>query len=110
MNKINVIIKMPGEPVGHLATIENTLKELQKIVGGNIEVLRCGTALMILNEEGKIFGLPTNFMMGTVFKEPIVGTVIICGVEGGEDGDEFIDVPYGLETWKSLLRMWGNWG
>lgn len=108
MDKIKVIIKRPDEPFGHMATIENTLRNLQRIVGGKIEVLQCGTALMILNEEGKLLGFPRNFMMGAVFKEEIVGTVIICGSEGGDDGDEFASVPFGMETWKSLLHMWGN--
>lgn len=37
-----------------------TLKELQGFVGGYIQVIRVGSALYVLNEEGKLLGLPAN--------------------------------------------------
>lgn len=37
-----------------------TLKEMQRCVGGYIEIIRVGSALYVLNEEGKLLGLPPN--------------------------------------------------
>lgn len=37
-----------------------TLKELQAFVGGYIQIIRVGSALYVLNEEGKLLGLPAN--------------------------------------------------
>lgn len=51
-------MKMP-----RVEEIGNTLQELQKAVGGSIEVVPAelgDDALVICNEEGKIMGLPYN--------------------------------------------------
>ncbi len=38
-----------------------SLKELQAIVGGSIEIVKCKDGkLMVINEEGKLDGLPVN--------------------------------------------------
>jgi hypothetical protein len=74
-----------------------TLKEMQSIVGGYIEVitftnkfrrpphLSIPTKLMICNEEGKLNNLPVNKKMSEIWKDYfgiysdiIVGNVLIC--------------------------------
>ena len=106
MGDIKCIIKRPDEKIGHTAYVNDTLENLQKIVGGYIEVIRIGGGcLLIVNEEGKLDGLERNFQIG---HEPvldiIVGPCIICG----ENDDEFADIPISRKNWASVLQMWGN--
>lgn len=62
-----------------------SLRELQKIVGGYIEVLNLyGGELMVVNEEGKLKGLGIN-EKATVYlyhfsdyDDIVVGNVLIC--------------------------------
>ena len=81
---ISVIIIEPMR-VPRVATIKNTLAELQEIVGGCIEVIAPfnDTAVIICNEEAKLLGLPLNRLIGN---DIICGNFIIagCDVEGGE--------------------------
>lgn len=52
--KISVIIKEPDKKPRHVY-ISNTLENLQKTVGGYIEVITlCSDLVVICNEEGKI--------------------------------------------------------
>lgn len=105
---MKVIIKRTFEPVGRIREIPNTLKNLQRTVDGYIETVPLADSphriIMICNDEGKLRGLPASFVCGTIRQDLIVGTVIICGAEE----DEFTDVPISLETWKTMLRAWGN--
>ncbi|MBR3237398.1 MAG: DUF3846 domain-containing protein [Oscillospiraceae bacterium] len=108
MSKTKVIIKRPDEKAGHVTSISMTLKNLQKIVEGHIEVLTIGKdpkVVMICNEEGKLPDLPKSFRIGgPIFFDTIRGTVIICGA----DGDDFADVPISFATWKEYLKAWCN--
>ena len=106
MSKLKVIIKRPDEKVGHVTNISNTLENLQRSVGGHIEVINTGVqgTLIICNEEGKIRHFVNNFKMGITIPEMIVGTVVVCG----SDGEEFADVPISLKQWKVMLQCWGN--
>ena len=110
MSKTKVIIKRPDEKAGHVTSISTTLKNLQKIVEGHIEVLTIGRdpkVVMICNEEGKLLDLSKNFRIGfggRIFSDTIRGTVIICGA----DGDDFADVPISFAAWKDLLKAWCN--
>jgi hypothetical protein len=61
-----------------------TLEELQVLVGGSIEVVALGDGrLLVLNEEGKLEGLPyneqaTQLARGCLFPgDVIVGTVVV---------------------------------
>ena len=94
MEKIKVIIKRPDERKGHVTFISNTLENLQRTVGGPIEVFRFASdCAIICNEEGKIQGLEPNCVcVGELF----VGDIIVVGI----DGSEFCDVP------ESALEMW----
>lgn len=99
--KISVIIKRPGEKPYH-TNIANTLENLQKTVGGNIEVVRIANDVcFIVDEEGIIKGLPYNF---SVCGAKLFGTVVFCGV----DGEDFTDMPVTFEVAKVLFpEMWG---
>lgn len=83
-------MKMPRvEEVG------NTLQELQKAVGGSIEVVPAelgDDALVICNEEGKIMGLPYNrcvYDADGIPYDVIAGTFILC--DENRDG-EFVSI------------------
>lgn len=86
---MRVLIKEPGGKWG-VAEVENTLDALQKAVGGYIETLTISTEpeplVLIVDEEGRIKGKEPNL---TIEGEEIVGTVVLCGI----DGDEFAPVP-----------------
>ena len=63
-----------------------TLKEMQAIVGGDIELVFLNeTEIMVVNEEGKINDLAYNSAATRIFKENhpsvldyIVGDVLVC--------------------------------
>jgi hypothetical protein len=75
--------------------IENTLEALQRSVAGFIEAITLvrEKAVMIVNEEGVLLGLPVNVIASAVANTQIVGTAIVVGV----DGEEFTDVPEDVE-------------
>lgn len=104
--KIRAIVKRPDEKYGHVTNISCTLKNLQRIVGGPIECVPLdGHAVIICNEEGKLRGLPRNFLMGKVpFIDMIVGEVAVVGV----DGEDFCDLDMDFSVWKMMLGQWGN--
>ena len=63
------------------------LQELQKLVGGYIEIIHLDDErIMVVNEEGKLIGLPTN-EKATMMLERfgivnyIVGDVVVCRSE-----------------------------
>ena len=98
--KISVIIKRPGEKPYH-TNISNTLENLQKTVGGYIEVVRIASDVcFIVDEEGLLKGLPYNF---SVYGTNLFGTAVFCGV----DGEDFTDMPVTFEQAKRLFpEMW----
>ena len=104
--KIRCIIKRPDEKYGHVTNISTRLKNLQKIVGGHIETVGCGSgSVIICNEEGQLLGLEPNFLIGEPpFADVIVGDAIVIGV----DGEDFCDLTISFDTWKKLLERWGN--
>ena len=56
-----------------------SLEELQEVVGGYIEIIYVkGNDIMVLNEEGKLIGLPFNDKASELTSELIVGNVLIC--------------------------------
>lgn len=61
--------------------VANRLEALQAMVGGYIETVPFGDHLAIVNEEGRIMGLPMNFFLGDT---PICGTAVILEVKGEE--------------------------
>ena len=58
-----------------------TLEELQKAVGGYIEIVHPGDGryLMVVNEEGKLHGLPPNPRATALYeRDHIVGNALVC--------------------------------
>jgi hypothetical protein len=60
-----------------------SLEEMQKIVGGYIEIVHVPRSrdLIVLNEEGKLEGLPLNQKATALYANPmdcIVGNVLVC--------------------------------
>lgn len=114
-NTIKVIVKSPGEKVGHSGNIKNSLYILQHIVEGPIEPIDMGDGNVILcNEEARIRGMDYNFTYcypyavdnGNIItmQVPLFGPVIICGL----DGEDFTDAKIGLSEWSDLLHEWKN--
>lgn len=58
------------------------LDELQKIVGGYIEIVHLPNGqIMVVNEEGLIHGLPYNADASIEAMDIIVGDVLVCDSE-----------------------------
>ena len=58
---------------------DNSLKQMQDAVGGYIELVRLADDdVMIVNEEGLIFGLPVNEHASKLAGQTIVGNVLTC--------------------------------
>lgn len=81
-NLIRCVVKEPGRAPEDNPFVENTLKGLQKLVGGDIEIHNiCSALVVICNETGRIDGLPYNtVMMG----EDFYGTLVVAGAKGEE--------------------------
>lgn len=94
--KKKVIIKRPGErPIS--TNISDTLENLQKHVGGYIEIFPLATDLVVIcNEEGKRLGLPYNC---NIIGEDFCGTIIFAG----RKGDELADIPIGFQSFKKMF-------
>jgi hypothetical protein len=94
-----LVIRANGNGVEKIDIVPNTgLASLQEAVGGYIEAVRLGNdAIMYINEEGLLQGLPRNGVATemyhqfypSILRQEIVGDVIICGVdpETGEERD-----------------------
>lgn len=70
---------------------DEQLHFLQEQVGGYIETVRTGTpgVIMVINEEGRLKGLPYNSLASRVYYEgfgasPIVGTAVLVKDAGDE--------------------------
>lgn len=93
---ISVLIKKPGKNA-YRKDIDNTLKSLQREVGGYIEAVTIADGLaLICDEEGKLKGKDANFLFcGDCF----VGTVILAGT----DGEDFASLSEGTEELIAML-------
>lgn len=100
MSMISALIKRPGEKPRHV-NVSNSLKALQKNVGGYIETVTIATDLVIIcNEEGRLLGLPYNC---TICGCDFVGEILMVG----RDGDEFSDLPC---SWAEVKKLFpGLW-
>lgn len=67
---MQIIIKKVGEP-HEVRTMEKLeLEDMQSMVGGYIECLHVGNGVdMWLNDEGKLYNLPVNLVLGTSDKQ-----------------------------------------
>ena len=101
---MRIVVKNVGEKA-EVREVENELEVFQQIVGGYIEVFPVPyNMLLVLNEEGKLQGLPKNFDVvsmdsetGECCREIIVGNVAFVSM-GYDDfeglSDEQIQVLY----------------
>ena len=97
MRKLDVFAKRPGSKPYHTAISDN-LENLQRFVGGPIEVFQLTTDFVIIcNENGKIDG--QSKYNCTIIGEQLFGPLIFCGV----DGEDFGDVPIKWEVFKALF-------
>lgn len=56
-----------------------SLHELQGVVGGYIEIVSLsGDDVMVVNEEGRLTGLPHNTKASVIAMDYIVGNVLVC--------------------------------
>lgn len=84
MKTLRVIAKEPGKPFT-VKRIPDTLEDLQKAVGGYIEVVHLwGDLAVVCNEEGRLRGLPYNVTIDGV---SFVGDILLVGTEGEEFED-----------------------
>lgn len=100
MNKIKVLIKRPGEPPRSV-WISDTLENLQRTVGGYIEIVTLQRGLVVIcDEEGRLKGKPHNC---TVRGVSFVGDIVIAG----QDGEELADYPTDFQTIKAAYpELW----
>ena len=89
----------------HVAEIDGSLKSLQEIVGGYIEVI-CPFAdkvAIVCKEEGKLKPETVWNRLIPECGDIIKGTFFICGV----DGEEFIDLsPELIEKYANYFRSY----
>lgn len=102
MRKIKAIVKRPDELYGHVCHISNSLQNLQKTVGGYIEtVYLTDDVVIICNEEGLLQNLPFNMKL---HDQELVGTLIVCGIEG----DELTDLGISFDEWKYVVDVFNS--
>lgn len=91
MRKIKCIAKRPDSGF-YVTNISDSLANLQKFVGGYIEIVQLfGDLAVICNEEGRLNGLPYNCTIDGV---SFVGDILLVGTAGDELedlGQDFID-------------------
>ena len=71
---IQVLKVEPGK-AQKVVTIPNTLKAMQQMVGGYIEVIPMEDVCLVCNEEGKLMGLPGSRRLGD---DIIAGTFFLA--------------------------------
>ena len=100
MNKIKVLTKRPGEPPRSV-WISDTLENLQRTVGGYIEIVTLSRRLVVIcDEEGRLKGKPYNCTINGV---SFVGDIIVAGVEG----EEIVSYPTDFRTIKAAYpELW----
>ena len=82
------------------ANIPHTLEDMQRIVGGYIEIIGLfdDPCVLVCDEEGKLKGYESNRLVG---QDIIAGTFFIAGVEG----EDLTDLPDELaDKYETLLR------
>ena len=80
---MTILFKAPGEEA-EVREITNELETLQELVGGYIKTVPLeGPLLFIVNEDGKMLGLPQNVVAPSC--DVLVGPVVVAAYDGGED-------------------------
>lgn len=86
-NLIKVVLKKANQEA-QVIEIEQSLKMLQQLVGGYIEMVECpgvDKVDIILNEEGKLLDLPMNIALPE-YEDIAFGDIVFAGVNH-QDGD-----------------------
>lgn len=96
-----------GEP--HIAEYSGNYKELQKWVGGLIELVRFNECDAFINEEGKLIGLEVN-PFATFLYETMIGRDVICGpmVLTGPADDEGETTELSQEVADTILAIYNT--
>lgn len=97
MESITVLRKRPGES-WEVVRIDNTLESLYREVGGYIETVTLfADACLIVNEEGRINGMPFNCeLCGNQY----FGTILLVGV----NDEDFTSLTVDLALLLKFLR------
>lgn len=80
--QIRVLYVQPGKyPEERI--VENDLKSMQKLVGGDIESVAPWreNVRVVCNQEGKLNGMPLNRLLGDY--DILTGSFLICGLRNG---------------------------
>lgn len=76
---MKIVVKKAGQ-MPEVLEVENDLSVFQWIVGGHMETVSfIENILCVCNEEGKLMGLPVNFILHDDY---IVGDVFFCAFDG----------------------------
>ena len=120
--KIHVMVKRPGQPPRSV-WIEDSLKNLQRNVGGYIEAVPLGRKIALLcDEEGLMKDSKFNVKVrrwyddgterGALCDMPdqIFGDIVVCGVSTNLDGEEYFDsLPCEWAVLKQAFpELWGR--
>lgn len=91
---MTVLLVQPGKyPVE--ITIPHTLQEIQKQVGGTIEIVYPWpdrSVGLVCHDEGKLLGLPLNRALPEI-SDTIAGNFLLCGLRNTEDGGSLCSLP-----------------
>ena len=100
MKKIRVIIKDPGSKPRSV-WISDTLENLQKHVGGYIEINHIATDLVVIcDEEGRLKDKP---FCARILNWNFVGTIILAGSKG----EDLADIPVTMaELREAFPSLW----
>lgn len=83
---MNIVIKKAGEQHETKVIEKLELEDMQAMVGGFIECMYVGNGVDLwLNDEGKIYDLPSNIVIGSQDKEVldiVKGDVFFAGSDG----------------------------
>lgn len=91
---MTVLLVQPGKHPVEI-TIPHTLKELQKQVGGTIEIVYPWpdrSVGLVCHDEGKLLGLPLNRALPEI-GDAIAGDFLLCGLCDTEDGGSLCSLP-----------------
>ena len=90
------IVKRPEDTYGEFLNIDKTLKNLQKTVGGYVEMVMISPDMVVLcDEDGRLKDKAFNMSLAG---NDFVGTIIVCGIKD----EEFCDVPTTEEKWRKV--------
>ena len=108
------MIRIPADPAVPIerVQVEYSLDRMQSLVGGYIEHVALPGAVIVVNEEGKLQGLPLNARATSVWwlaqmsrhgahtQDALAGDAVIAGI----DGEEYGEVPLEIEMLVDVIR------